>query len=122
MGMNMNANKFLNYFIIIMALTCPFYFAYHHFIVGDMFLETEYVVVGKDDKIVDGKYQYTLKLQNDSLEMYKTVTADTYVHTDINSEFIESKFNKDLNMFMIVIGVIEVVILAICLAILIGAS
>lgn len=37
----------LKWFVIIIFIWCPFYFAYHHYVVGDMFITSPGIVVEK---------------------------------------------------------------------------
>lgn len=59
-------------------------------------------------------YEFVVKSENGKTET-KTVKADTYIHTEINSPSNTSTFNaKGMNPLMVVVGAIELFTLVVC--------
>lgn len=115
----------LKWFVIIIFIWCPFYFAYHHFIVNDVFIKTQGVVAEKNNHLNSkGNYVYELiiKTENGKSET-QIVDADAYIHTEINKPYTISNFNvHGINPVMIVVGAIELFALAILALILFVAA
>ena len=109
-------SSLLKWFVIIIFIWCPFYFAYHHYVVNDMFITSPGIVVEKKNhRNSSGDYVYELVVngENGTTEK-KTVNADKYIHTEINAASNTSTFNvKGMNPLMVVVGAIELFALAV---------
>ena len=112
-------------FIISVFIFCPFYFAYHHFVMNDMFLTTNGKVVEKTNHKGDnGKYVYELAIElEDNSKTTITVDADEYIHTEINQVHEVRVFNKqNMNPVMSIVGIIELAVLVVSLLVLAGIA
>lgn len=108
------------YFIIMLFVICPIYFGYHHFVVNDFIITHNNIILDKTNQYKGGKYDYklVLKSMSDSTTITQHVTADSYIHHNINDTYITNNINWNLNPIMTVIGVLEVTALIIVVCIL----